>query len=751
MRRFIAAVCSLSLLISIFTISPRKVLADNSLQDFVSISPAIFTTQGTVNVLLPLSGGRMLVGGSFVSIGGQGAPRSLAIMNSDGSLDTSFQVDATLHVNEVTSAAVQGDGKIVLAGRFKILPSTFTLYLVRLNSNGTLDSTFYLYEILFSPIYSVLVDGTNILVGGSFTSPTSKIARLDSTGHTDATFNGVGTGMNGNVLGIARQSTGQYIIVGEFTEVNSIAQAGIARLNTNGSRDATFVPGGSIGGRRVAVLNDNSVVVGTEDICGDTRFAWFTAAGAAKSTPTVDPNLFQSITAILPLSDGGFLIGGWRSTVCIGETPTAHSGEVWRYASNGAYVDMTTFGEESDMFALGLRSDGKVVVGGQGRPETSDQIGLFDGLALLDLANNGLATVGAFHPIVGDEAEIYSLSSYTDGKLLVAGNFSRANGSARFGLARLLANGSLDTTFAPFATIPYLARSGAALALPDGRAVAGFRDNELYLIAAGGGLTDLSLMNNNDRVRALARQADGKILVGSDFGRGIRRLKADFTGEDLTFQGGDAYGAVYTLAVQSDNKILVGGDFSSYDATAAPGLVRLNNSGANDGVVDNTFTPPTFMFDEYNTGKIYNITPLTGGKILVGGDFTLVGGAAYPNLVRLNTNGSRDAGFTSPAGFNKVLTTCTQGDGSIWAGGIDSTSFRSPMLKHYNADGVLDATFASVYLGAHSDGAVNALLCETGGLKWAGGRFSLVNNQPFYGLARYLNASFRVFLPIVIR
>jgi uncharacterized delta-60 repeat protein len=751
MRRFIAAVCSLSLLISIFTINPRKALAAESPQDIISINPAMFTTQGTVNILIPLSGGRMLVGGSFVSLGGHSTPRSLAIINSDGSLDASFQVDATLQVAEITSAALQGDGKIVIAGRFKILPDTFTYYLVRLNANGTLDNTFYLYALLTAQIYSVLVDGTNILVGGNFTSPTARIARLDQTGHIDATFNGVGTGLNGNVRGIGRQSSGKYIIVGEFTTVNDIAQAGIARLNTNGSLDAAFVPGGSIGGRRVAVLNDNSVVVGSEAICGGTRFAWFTSAGVAKPTPEVDPNLLQSITAILPLTDGGFLIGGWRSPVCIGSSPTTHEGQVWRYASNGTYYAMTTFGEESDMFALGLRSDGKVLAGGQGRPRFADQTGLFDGLAQLDLANDSLATVGAFHPLVGDEAEIYSLSSYADGKLLMAGNFSRANGLPRYGLARLLANGTLDTSFAPFAGKTYSGWSRAALALPDGRAVAGYRDNELYLVSAEGALTDLSLMNGYDRVRVLARQADGKILVGSDFGRGVRRLKADFSGADPGFQGGDAYGAVFTLAVQSDNMILVGGDFSSYDATAAPSLVRLKNDGVNDGVVDNTFNPPIFMFDEFNTGKIYNITPLTGGKILVGGDFQTVGGTTSPNMVRLNTTGTRDAGFTSPAGFNTVLSSCTQGDGSIWTGGIDFTSLRNPILKHFSADGLLDATFASVYLGAHREGAVDTLLCETGGLKWAGGKFGLVDNLAYYGLARYLSGINLVFLPFVKR
>ncbi len=148
-------------------------------------------------------------------------------------------------------------------------------------------------------------------------------------------------------------------------------------------------------------VNLDTVVVGSEDICNISRniFAWYTADGILKPTPAVDPNMFQSIKTLLPLPDGGFLIGGRRSPVCIGSSPTSHEGQVWRYGSDGVYQTMTSFGNESDVFAIGLRSDGKGLVGGQGRPAAVDQIGIFDGLGLLDLANNGLEKVGTFQSI----------------------------------------------------------------------------------------------------------------------------------------------------------------------------------------------------------------------------------------------------------------------------------------------------------------------------------------------------------------
>src|SRR5207245_922133 len=106
-----------------------------------------------------------------------------------------------------------------------------------------------------------------------------------------------------------------------------------------------------------------------------------------------------------------------------------------------------------------------------------------------------------------------------DGKVLIGGEFSNIDGVGRAGIARLNANGSLDTSFNP----------GNALS-----------------------------------VYALALQPDGKILVGGDFtalngtnATRIARLNTNGT-VDMTFNAGaGANGTVLSLAVQTnDNKIL---------------------------------------------------------------------------------------------------------------------------------------------------------------------------------------------------
>ncbi|HNT24887.1 MAG TPA: delta-60 repeat domain-containing protein [Anaerolineales bacterium] len=739
-------ILSLFLVLTIF-VQPAAAsipLTPQAAQGYFTAGSASFNTPGRVSSLLELNDGRVLIAGSFTRIANQAAPRSLAIMQSDGSLDTSFQVEAALEVNEVTAAAIQPDGKILIAGLFKILPGPFTYFLLRLNANGTIDDTFENYD-LNSNVYTVLLDGNQIVVGGSFTQPTPYLARLNQNGSTDTTFNGMGSGPDGDVRDIAIQQSGKYIIAGDFASYNGIDQAGVARLNANGSLDAAFATGGFRASEQVAVLNDGSVVVGGTNICGDDLFAWYSAEGAAKPALSTDPNTLQSITALSPLPDGGFLIGGWYSAVCINNSPTRHEGNVWRYAADGTYQTMTSFGDESDVLALALRSDGALLVGGRGWPGTIDEAGLLDGLALFDLSNDGLYRVEAFHPLVGDEAEVFSLSRYADGKVLVAGTFSHVDGHPRYGLARLLSNGQLDLSFAPFAGLPR-GWSFAALALPDGRAIAGFASSNLYLVGLDGSLTDLSAINNYDRVSALAYQ-NGQVLVGSDFGTGVKRLNADFSGLDATFTIGEAYGNVYALAVQADNKIFVAGDFSQYNGETYPGLVRLNSNGTIDG----SFTPPVFMLDEYNTATLYSVFPLASGKVLVGGNFTLVGGAEHMALVRLDGSGALDATFSSPANFHTVKAIGVQADGSIWIGGIDNTFFRQPLVSHLDENGLVDATFQSVYLGAHSGGSVNALLCNADGLAWASGRFSLIDGRPFSGPVQYFVLRGQIFLPLIGR
>ncbi|MBM3871193.1 MAG: hypothetical protein FJ392_09550, partial [Verrucomicrobia bacterium] len=84
-----------------------------------------------------------------------------------------------------------------------------------------------------------------ILVGGSFTtfngSTVNRLVRLTASGTIDPTFN-TGTGANGTVASIAIQPDGKLVLGGLFSTINGVARARMARLNQDGSLDATFFP-----------------------------------------------------------------------------------------------------------------------------------------------------------------------------------------------------------------------------------------------------------------------------------------------------------------------------------------------------------------------------------------------------------------------------------------------------------------------------------------------------------------------------
>jgi uncharacterized delta-60 repeat protein len=192
---------------------------------------------------------RILVGGSFTAYNGT-TENYIARLNTDGTLDTTFAPGGVGFNNIVYSLAVQADGHIVVGGSFTVFNTTTQNYIARLNANGTLDTTFAPGTALNNNVFAVAVqaDG-NILAGGLFTAYGSTaanyLARLTTAGALDTTFaTTIGAGANGPIYSLALQSlqSVQHILVGgSFSSFNSAACNNIARLNSDGSLDAEII------------------------------------------------------------------------------------------------------------------------------------------------------------------------------------------------------------------------------------------------------------------------------------------------------------------------------------------------------------------------------------------------------------------------------------------------------------------------------------------------------------------------------
>ncbi len=222
-------------------------------------------------------------------------------------------------------------------------------------------------------------------------------------------------------------------------------------------------------------------------------------------------------------------------------------------------------------------------------------------------------------------------------------------------------------------------------------------------------------------VVSLAVQTDGKILVGGVFTMlagvprsNIARLNPDGS-LDTSFNpgtgGGGAFGAeVDVIAVQPDGKIIVGGEFTQLGGITRNRIGRLNANGS----VDTAFNPNA-------NDAVISLAVQPDGKIVVGGVFTTMGGATRNRIARLNSTGSLDTAFNPGANGNVITAVALQADGKILLGGdftglggVTGTTPRSK-IGRLNTDGTVDAGFnpgatgSIVYtIGVQADGKILA-------------------------------------------
>ncbi|MCX6926939.1 MAG: hypothetical protein NT154_27585 [Verrucomicrobia bacterium] len=259
-----------------------------------------------------------MVGGQFASI--NGAPRTnLARLHPDGRLDENFSasVSATSANAYVWPIALQLDERILVGGSFTEVNGVACNRVVRLNPDGSIDSGFnpgsgadhITTAIVLEP------DG-QILVGGRFTHfngvSRGGITRLNANGAMDASFN-PGTGANGAVGAIVLQPDGKIVVGGSFSTFNGVPCARLARLNPDGSLDATFVPYAPEGTVYGLVLQaDGKRVAGALPTLGfpTARVARFNPNGSMDSSFALGFCGDHGIWCLTGLANGQIMAGG---------------------------------------------------------------------------------------------------------------------------------------------------------------------------------------------------------------------------------------------------------------------------------------------------------------------------------------------------------------------------------------------------------------------------------------------------------
>jgi len=180
-------------------------------------------------------------------------------------------------------------------------------------------------------------------------------------------------------------------------------------------------------------------------------------------------------------------------------------------------------------------------------------------------------------------------------------------------------------------------------------------------------------------------------------------------------------GSVAAMILQPNGMIVVGGNFTTLGGQTRNKIGRLGT----DGVLDSAFNP--VGPGPLGLSQVFSLALQTDGRIMVGGFFTSLNGQPRLNFGRLNPNGTLDSAFSAIAGGASGITSLAiQADGKILIGGGFTlhSGLNRTNIARFNANGTLDTAFNP---GANA--IVYTLAVQPDGKIVAGGQFTSLGGQ----------------------
>ncbi len=622
----------------------------------------------------------------------------------------------------INAIAVQPDGKFLVGGSF-VAVDTLRNGVVRFELGGSVEST-ATFQVGTGPTtgvnggevvcVAVQTDG-KIVIGGSFQNVAgqahSNLARLNSDGSVDASFNPF---ISHAVVGLALQPDGKILIVGYFDGVNQVVRHGIARLQADGSLDASFDPGDPVHTYGCLALQaDGKILAGENDLVPDgaatpsRRLSRFDASGARD--PSFDVSVRGQVYCLSLQSDGGILIGGryFQVLTNFGASPFLQG--FARVRADGSfdfsvYLGPFPFGNEF-VNSIAVQANGKVLIGGR-----------------FEFASGILGTVNENVIFRGpaDSVDISSLALTQEGKILTGTN----QGDASFPPLSRRYNEPASETITIGAAQAHWIRTGAApevaqvtfelsvdngtswtLLGPGVRVADGWVVNGLSLPASG-------------RVRARGRTSSG----AGNGSSGLVESIAFFNPPDTFITVGPAG------TVRSNN--------ATFEFSASEPALRFTYALDGGALVDTTATTVTFpglshgahTFSVFATDLLGNADPTPASR-------------AWTVDMNALVAGSADLGFVhdapdSPSVNGPVDVIAVQPDGKFLIAGRFSNVAGQPRfgLARILPGGHLDDPFAAD--AVPSGGPLQALAVQADGKTLVGGAFTFWNGEPRSRLAR---------------
>lgn len=310
--------------------------------------------------------GKVLVAGPFTHVGGVARPAGIARLNADGTLDTGFDPPIIGGTAQVYALAALPDGKVLIAGSFNGVGAYPIHRLARLNADGTPDTTFSAEPNSIVSAMALLPDG-KIMILGAFTSLASglmtreHVARLNADGSVDASFI---PPPNTGLTCLAMQTDGK-VIVGGYGTIGGVART-VARLNADGTLDPAFAePGVNSVVDCLTLQPDGKAIIGggfTHVVVSRPGLARLNADGTRDDgfAPTLTGNtngVFVSTAALQ--TNGQVIIGGQFASV-----NSVTRNRIARLQSGGALETSFNPNSGGNIWCSALQADGKAVVSG---------------------------------------------------------------------------------------------------------------------------------------------------------------------------------------------------------------------------------------------------------------------------------------------------------------------------------------------------------------------------------------------------
>lgn len=717
----------------------------------------------TVRAILPLPNGQTLVGGDFTSVADNGVTKSrsrLALVNNDGSIDDNFTLAAGGTVHDLF---LDSSDRVLLAGSFTTLGGATARLHARLRSDLTIDP---LYAPTGSPnntVFAIAEDSNgDIWIGGQFSSSgaTPSQARLAKFNQLGAPLAHSGS-VNSTVSKLIPTRDGNLLISGSFSNFAGANAQKLAKFSPAGSLVTSYPTSGwssipaitesplglvyamGYNGSKYTIegfnpdgsLNETFVIpssltnfTSSSDLLAQENERLLFTINAQPYFGRLDPSgefdpLFQQGTGLNNVAetlalenDGSIWVGGSFTSyngTTVGRLLRLQGDLVdlaIRQQPENAVVDIgtsttfTTFAETLNGEPIGYqwRKDGVEIAGATSASYTIAVTAESDE-ALYDVVVTNLTTTTEK---ISRPATLLVLSTpevvvQPTAQMLEAGQALTLSVEAR-GAGTLSYQWQQNGNDLPGAT-------ASSYQLPS----SSVSDSGTYRVLISnslGNLTSAEVVVSvvlapaarveswpnpalNSTLNAILPLPDGRTLVGGNFtqanpGSGAQTIRSlallDATGNiDLSFNL-SLNNTVLDLALDHQGRILVGGNFTTLAGQSRNRVARLNPNLT----LDSSFNPGLGPNSTVNA-----ISPLSDGSIAIGGEFTSVAGHSTSFVARLAENGAVDPDFVS-ATNGSVYDLAAEPSGKISAVGRFTSTGRNYFLR-MNDDGSIDQTFTA--------------------------------------------------------